>query len=253
MAEINSLSEDFNSIENKPLFDSKIYLSDREDEETIRKTKSLDFRSITTPFTNSTPSSLIGRVEKKETDAEVLSPKEQLLAMDPEELLAIEKELVELKNNPAEPNYLIRVQMLIGKILAQFIRISEKERVQKEDQKEKYNTSNKEWGNLQREVGDRGLNFTWIALGLMVSQFLLPQNDQAIVSFLADRGCKNLSDMFNTETQSKQRQVEGISQLAMAEINAMMNKGSSDASTKQEFINLLDKIYESLKRAAQAG
>ncbi len=208
----------------------------------------------------STPSkSLVDRasIKASESDAPVSaeptpSPKDQLMAMDPEILRAMDKALENPPTEEAEVNYLIRVQSVIGKILAQFIRIAEKERVQKDDQKVKYNKATTEWGKYQKEVGDRGFNFTWIALGVMVSQFAFPQADREIISFLGKEGCNNLSNMFNTETQSKQKMVDAIGQLAYAEIQAMMNKGASD-SNKQEFIQLLDKILNSLKEAARNG
>lgn len=190
--------------------------------------------------------SLVGRVE---TNSAIPSPREHLLAMDPQTLREIDRALDEL---PSEPNYLIRVQNLIGKILEQFITIAENDRVKKEAQKIEYNKAIKEWGRYTKEMGDRGWRFTWISVIVLAAQFAAPQNDREIISFLAKEGCNNLSNMFNADTQAKQKQVDALGQLAYSEIQAMMNKGSSD-SNKQEFISLLEKVNDSLRRAAQAG
>lgn len=226
-----------------------IHLKDRLDEPTIRKTQAIGMETIGTP---SRPSSSLVEKEVQVVDDPIPpSPEEVVRAMDPEELRAFDQAL----ESPVtlEPNYLIRIQTLIGQILAQFSRLAEKERIQKEEQKAKITTASREWGKLQEEMGDRGFKFAWVSLGLMCSQFLVPDSDQQFLKFLSEEGCKNLVGMFNSETQSRQKMVDTVSALANTEITAMMNKGSSDASAKQEFINVLEKANESLKRAAQAG
>ncbi len=165
----------------------------------------------------------------------------------------IEQEIQELKENPDAPNYMIRVQQVIGKILAQFTRIAEKERVNKDEQKATYKLSNREWATLQREVGNRGFNFTLLAVGLMAGGLFLPKPDQELAFYFSKEGCSNLANMFNSETQGRQRQFDTVGQLSYSELNAMMNKSSSADSSKQEFINLLDRVFEALKRAAQSN
>lgn len=165
-------------------------------------------------------------------------------------------------------NYITRVQALISKILIQFTKIADKDRAQKRLQEQMYSKSNKEFGDYQREIGDRGFNFTLISLGFMGSQFLLPVASRAlnfplsegaqkvcqeVGSFLSNQGCTNLASMFNSETQAKQKQTDAVAQLAMSEMNAMMNKGSSDASNKDQFIRVLDELGQSIKRAAQSS
>ena len=59
--------------------------------------------------------------------------------------------------------------------------------------------------------------------------------------------------MFRTPSAYTQKMADAASQLALGEINAMLNKGSSDASSKQEVLGLLEKMYELQRRAAQAG
>ena len=87
----------------------------------------------------------------------------------------------------------------------------------------------------------------------MAMQFVAPEGDRQFVSYLSKEGCTNLSAMLNNESQARQKMVEGVSQIAMAEINAMMNKGSSDASSKQEILSLLEKASEAQRRAAQSS
>lgn len=255
------------------------HIDQREDKETILKTKAYDISAIATAISNAQALSLEGRA------VSIDSLEGQLQAMDPEMLRVIDKELGEIQSNRSEdvpseevestapleeqmneivellddlkttppgPNYWIKIQTVVGKMLAMHIRLAEKERVQKDEQKAKFNKSNKEWGNFQREIGDRGFNFTWIALGVMALQFVAPESDKQFVAYIAKEGCQNIANMLNSDTQSKQQMVRAASELAMAEINAMMNKGSSDSSSKQEQISLLDKTGDAFRRAAQS-
>lgn len=190
-----------------------------------------------------------------ETDP-VSSLEEQLQAMDPEDLRAIDRELGKLKQNPPSANFYLKLQQVVELMLNMHVRLGEKERIQKDGEKRKFNQSNQEWGKLQRETGDRGLNFTWIALGLMLIPVILPganQTDKEFANFFAREGCTNIANMFNSDTQSKQQMVRAVSELAMAEINAMMNKGSSDSSSKEQVIGILEKASQSYTQAARAG
>jgi hypothetical protein len=198
----------------------------------------------------------VGRVEDPSRSLEVeasqvLSPEEQLLEMNPDDLRDIDNELANLQINPPDPYYYNRLQEVVAKMLTLHIKMAEKERVSKDNQKAKYNKSNKDWGEYQKEMGDRGFKFTWIGLVVLASQFIVPESDRQFVTYLSKEGCSNIATMLNNDTQSKQKMVEGISQIAMAEINAMMNKGSSDASSKQEILSLLEKASEAQRRAAQ--
>ncbi|PIS02769.1 MAG: hypothetical protein COT85_01690 [Chlamydiae bacterium CG10_big_fil_rev_8_21_14_0_10_42_34] len=226
-----------------PLCDTTIHVSQREDGSTIEKTKRLGISAI--PFPTHSMSPIKGA---QRLDAGTAP----FVRNEPHDLLACEQKLTEALQNPVvEPNYMSKVQSLIAKILAQFVRIADKERHQKEEQKKKFTNSNLESGKLLREMGDRGFKFTGITLALMASKFMAREGDQEFISYFAQNGCKNLADMYNSETQSRQKQIDAIAALAQTELNSLMNKG--DPSSKQELINLLEKVLESLKRAAQAG
>jgi hypothetical protein len=167
----------------------------------------------------------------------------------PDTIEDIESDIQAMKH---EPNYLIKFIEITERLLKLFIKIHDKERLSKSEEKQKFKEASRKWGELQREIGDRGVNTTYLSLACMTLQFLLPKNDRIFVDYLAKEGCNNFSQMLNSETQSRQRLVDGISQIAQSELNAMINKGPSDAN-KQELIALLEKAMESVKRAAQSG
>lgn len=168
----------------------------------------------------------------------------------------IELQLEELQiAAPSEPSYLIQIQHVIAKMLSLQIMIRERDRVQKNEHRDLYKGSNEKWGSYQKQLGSRSFAFTFVSLAVLASQFLLPQMtgiemteiDKKIVEFLAKDGCNNVLTLFNAETQKRQKEVEGISTLAMAEINAAMNKSTSESSQTQELISLLNEIFRSLK------
>lgn len=276
--EIGSL-EDRDELKNYLEFEPTEHVNARQDKETVLKTKSLGASTIATPHSNFQPQPLTGRVgdpsqeisishasspidvedDSKEIEAPPprFSPEEQLLEMNPEDLRAIERELIHLKTNPPEPYYQAKLLEVVEKMLTLHIKRAEEDVRQKKGQKNTYSESNKKWGEYQKEMGDRRMNFTWAALGFMALQFVPAarptETDIKFLTYFSQEGCKNLAEMFNSEAYSRQKMVEGVAQIAMAEINAMMNKDSSSESSKQAPLGALEKANEAQRRAAQAG
>ncbi|MGB7978348.1 MAG: hypothetical protein WCF19_04215 [Chlamydiales bacterium] len=219
-----------------------VHVNNREDKETVTKMQEVSLPAMKAGVSTGASISLEAP----------LSLKEQIMAFDLDMVKAIDEELGKLNAAKIEPNYFLKLEQAVVAMLMLQIQINNHDRVKKEAYELKVSTSTKKWGECQKEIGDRGLNFTWITLGVMALQFVAPQNDQPFIKYFAEHGCTNISNMFNGETQSKQKIVDTVSQLAMAEINAQMNKGSSDSSSKQEVLSLLEKMTEVMRRAAQA-
>lgn len=161
-------------------------------------------------------------------------------------------------------NYRTELEDLIAKLLTQISDIAKQDREQKRTYEARYLAASKEAGYAGIEMGNRGLTFAIVSLGLLASQFLTPvglahyghpmsdtlhKSFSELSSFLSNHGCNQLASMFNSQTQAHQREFDSISQLAMSEINAMMNK-SSDAS-KQELLRILESMHEALRSAAR--
>lgn len=229
--------------------DSTVNLADREDEKTVRKTQLVSDSIPKKMLTNTT---LIGR---EITEGEVQDPPliDQLKEIDHEHFVAVEKALTEPTS--FEPNYIIRVQNLVGQILVQLNRIAEKDRVQIEGMKSKYQRSTQQVANSLRALGSHGLQFSMLVFGASFLQFLSPyQSDRKIANIFAKEVCPKLGNLFGGATiQINKYQAESIANLVLQEYSAKTQKGGSDANTKQEITSILDKILESLKRAAQAG
>lgn len=237
--------------------DTTIRLSDREDEETVTKTKSLPMPK-TFPLSNK---SLLGRVtegpiEEIQTsndplpiDADIV---EQLKEIDPEHFQAVEKAILE--NAQPDTNYMIKIRNLIAQILVQLNKIAEKDRTQIDEMKTKYKNSTLEAANLQRDLGWNGLKFSGVALAASFLQFLSPhQSDREIVNIFAKECCPKLGDMFGSSIQANMHQSNSLANLVLQEYTAKTQKGQSDSSNKQELIGILDKVLQSVKEAARAG
>jgi hypothetical protein len=259
-------NDDLKSYSNAYVNNNVVHLNDRQDEKAIRKTNTVAASVIESTFQNSSHSSLEGRVSIEEKIPVSQTPRieydpvstleKHLQTLDPKDLKAIDRELENLKQNSHTPNFYIKLQQVVELMLNMHVKLGEKERIQKEGEKRKFNQSNQEWSKLQRETGDRGLNFTWIALGIMLIPVILPgtnEIDKQFVNFFAKEGCTNIANMFNSDTQSKQQMVRAVSELAMAEINAMMNKSSSDSSSKEQVLRILDTAIQSYTQASRAG
>lgn len=227
---------------------STVTLAEREDGSSIAKTLSLNpSRKLWNPPFSKT--SLQGRVSAGEPGKHPLL--EEMRQIEPEHLNAIDKILSQ--NDSIEPNYLIKIQNLVGQILVQLNKIAEKDRTQIEDLKLKYKNAIKDSADKLRELGSHGFKFSMIAMAGVCCQFLSPyQEDRDILAYFAKEGIRGIGDVFGNQIQSDMKKVEGLSSLLYAEYQAKTQKGQSDAGSKQEVIALLDKVLESLKRAAQA-
>ncbi len=176
-------------------------------------------------------------------------------AADPEYLRAVDQELGRLqeKATPEEVNFLIKIREVIGKILAQFSEISEKDRFQMEEMKLKYRRSSQDAADLQRSLGNAGLWIAGIGFAVLLSQFGFKNPaDREVMKFLSEQ-CPNIGGMFTSRYQANQKEADALSQLMLAEYNAKTSKSQSESSSKQEVVNLLDKALESMKRAASAA
>lgn len=223
----------------KPRFspcDSTVSLSERADQLTIRKAQGLP---ITPPLNFESSPSLEGRVEK-------FAP-----SLDPRHFENIEKSL---KENPLPANYLVEVQNLVGLILAQLNRIGEKDRHQMEELKTQYKRCTAESASLQRELGSHNWHFALISFAASFLQFASPhQADREIANIIARECCPKLGDWYGSGINANMNQTTARGSLTLAEYQAKSNKGSSDSGNKQELIDILNKILQSLRDAARAG
>jgi len=147
-------------------------------------------------------------------------------------------------------NYVYRVREAVAKLLVMFNQISEREQTHKKELKNRYITSNKESGNLQKELGDRGLKFAAIGLALTIFHSRMSEGTaKETVDFFAKKGYEAILGMMNTGTQATQKEKDAVANLANTDLSAAVNK-QSDPS-KQEWINILKELGENNKRAAQ--
>ncbi len=236
------------------LSETAIGINQREDASTIKKTQ--HFQPPVLETGSPSPSLInrvsLGEVERAETASTIIA--NQLSGIDSEHFQAVEKAITNGENREPDTNYIIKVQCLVAQILAQLNRISEKDRTQIDQLKSKYKSKALEAADLQRTLGAHGLKFSLVALGASFLQFTTPfQSDRDILNILTREVCPKVGDLFGSSIQADMGQANSISSLLINEYQAKTSKGSSDASSKQEIISILEKALESLKRAASAG
>lgn len=151
-----------------------------------------------------------------------------------------------------ETNYIIKVQNLVAKILMQLNRISEKDRVQIDALKVKYQKTTADAANYTRNLGRSTFAFSILSLGASFTALSQDQTHRVIGETLTREFCPKLGELFGSKIHSDKYQAESLAQLTLNEYSSKTQKSSSDANSKQEVLNILDKVMESLKRAAQA-
>jgi len=227
----------------------KITIGAREDAESIQKAQKISQSHLSSKETSS--SSLEGRISLNSPELVTMNHP----AMATENLQAIENEFTRLEANPepGEVNFLIKVREVIAGILAQLSEISQSDRSQTERTKLAFKEASNDAANLTRKLGNAGLCIAGIGFAVLLSQFGFKNPaDREVMKFLSEQ-CPNIGGMFTSRYQATQKEADALAQLMLAEYNAKTSKTQSESSSKQEIINLLDKVLESMKRAASAG
>ena len=256
--------------------ESSVSVEDRKDRGSIEKTKAViegslpyclcpELPLVKEKFTLGSPA-ISPKTTEIVTDEMALEPITlSHPSMDPKFLKAVDAEFARLSAIPAEEaaepaaeiepevNFMIRVRKVVAEILAQLNKISEKDRFQMEDMKQKYRKSSQESADLQRTLGNAGLIISVVGFGVLLSQFGFKNPaDREVMKFLSEQ-CPHIGGMFTSRYQSSQKEADALSQLMLAEYNAKTSKSQSESSSKQEITSLLDKVLESMKRAAAAN
>lgn len=191
-----------------------------------------------------------GRVVTAQTDANEWI-ESALSQIDPEHFQEVEQAIV--NGTEAEPNYINEINALIGKILVQLNRISQKNNLQINDMKIKYKDLTSRSAVLQRELAKHNLMFSFISLGVACFQMAEDPLDKHVAKMFADNICPNLGAMFGASIQSNQQKTNALSQLVLYEYQAKTQKGQSDSSSKQELTQTLQRVLDGLTQASRAG
>lgn len=154
-----------------------------------------------------------------------------------------------------QPNYLNEIRVTIAKILVQMNRISEKDRTQIDEMKKKYETAYKNSAGLTRQIAWNGLVFSGIALIPLVLHAAPGADafDREMANAFASQVIPGGGRMWNAAHEADQKKADSLANLLLQEYSAKTAKGSSESSSKQELIGILDKAVSALKEAARAG
>lgn len=208
-------------------------LDEREDAETIRKTKSLDLPDPQ-PL-SSKP--LTGRVTEGNVE-----PAKKATSLEQLQEILLE-----------QPSYLVNIRNSVAQILAQLSRIAEKDRTQIDEMKKKYENSYKLSAGLVKDLGWDGLIISSIAL---VPLFLVTsphQFDREMGNQFATQFIPSIGRIFTSSKDSDIKKADALSGLIIQEYSAKTSKSQSESGSKQEITSLLEKVVSALKEAARAG
>ncbi len=222
-------------------FDAKAeHLSDRQDQETIVKTNELSCLMQVA----STNASLVDRVSDE-------IPTDPLIQEMQEKLEEIETLCQKLPN--VETSYIVKVQQIVGLLLAQLNRISQKDRDQIDSMKKKFYGATEDSAEQLRGSGWNDFKFALMGLGASLLQFSPYASDQLIGKTLAEQFFPSLGRLWGNDMQARMRMADAVANMVLQEYSAKTSKGQSDSSNKQEIIGILDKVLQALREAARSG
>lgn len=221
---------------------SSVFLNEREDAATIKKTQTLPL-----PGPQFTDASLVDRVTQSPTLAE------QLEEIEPEHFAAVETALTE--NPSPELNYINQVVTLVALILAQLNRIAEKDRVQIDGIKANYQKATQESADLIRALGSHGLKFSALTMACALLPYLSPHaSDREIGGIFVREVCPKLGELFGGSLmQSDMKKADALASLLISEYSAKTQKSGAEANNRQELTAILQQTLTGLKEAARAG
>ena len=157
-----------------------------------------------------------------------------------------------MENSAPEANW-IKINRLVAKMMASDHIKKVTERTQTDQLKAKYKATSLEVANLQRELGWSNIKFAGVAFVSSFCQLSPYESDKAIGNIFSSQFCPKLGELYASNINANTSQASNMTNLLLQEYQAKVSKGSSDASSMQEFTGVLDKALDSLKRAAQAG
>lgn len=150
-------------------------------------------------------------------------------------------------------SYITEVRELISEILTLFVRISEKNRGQTEELKNNYRRAYTESAALVEKLGSHNLKVAGMTL-LCSLWYLSPHaSDREIGGLFAKEFVPKFGEMWGSGWQADMRKKDALAQLLIADVSNAAGKSQSDASNKQEFIGILEKLLESLRQAARSN
>lgn len=201
---------------------SAIPSDDWKEEDTLRKVRGLDIPSI--------PSSSDTIIQP--------SLEDQLNAMElPEE----------------GPNYTIRLQELVAKILAQYQQTSEKDKLKIEKIEQEYKNKTLTAADLQRELGWTGLKVAAFAFAASFLQFASPHESDRIVANKFAEFCPKFGDLWTSDLNAKLTSSSNVCQMLLNRYNLLSSSEQSKSGDKQQVSAVFEKAMRAMEAAARAG
>ncbi len=238
-----------------------IRLKDREDGETIQKTKeaalpAIEGTSLKTVSSLDEKIVTIGEVPNRDQSIEnfvtQLTPEEHQLYQEEMQKLdeMIEQKIVFL---PEEVNFIIQLREIIARAFAQQGRLTERDRLQLDKLKIEYQSSMKEQGDLFKKMGNAGLIVAFAGFGVFLGQFAFGTQGAEVIKFISSNFTGAANELVRAPMNAKQKGEEGKGALAYQQLQMKQSEKQNEGSAKQELSAVLQKALEAETAAARAG
>lgn len=142
-----------------------------------------------------------------------------------------------------------KLQLIVSQYLSQMNRISERDREQVDQLKDKYRNMTQESASLTKKSG-------WIGLGspVMSSAVLfagMATGHPESGKFIAEQWCPRVGDAFVTGPRATQQRIDALAQLIFNEFQTKTGQGQSNAGAKQDATGMLDRAQQVTAAAAR--
>lgn len=209
-----------------------VNLADRIDASTIEKVMQLEIPEIP----NATQS-LEGRVSP--------SLEDQLDNVDP----AVLEEIFN------DSNYIVRLQELIAKILAQYQQISEKDKDKIQKLEKEYKLATLSVADLERELGWSGLKVAAFSFAASLLPLVPGANDtdKMIANIFAKDVVPNIGNLFTSDLKARHTSGDKLSNMLLQKYQQLSGAEQSKANDKQQVSGVFDKALNNLATASRSN
>lgn len=233
-----------------PTIDSSQHIHERDDEETIQKT-----RSIAAPIITNME---MPRIQEM---PEVVGPDEALARgvaawaeqLDEEQVGLIEEAYFGARST--EESFMNRLFRVIGEVLARLHDSGEKRKDDLQRIEAKIRTSTLTAADLQQSLGWNGLGSAGLVMAASLLQFIPGCNDvdKTVANIFAKDVAPHLMDIPRHNTQSHLDSTNNRITLSNNKYNYQINQEQSQSGQKQEITGVADKANRLSESASRSG
>lgn len=148
------------------------------------------------------------------------------------------------------PNFIIRIQALVGRILVQLGRMSDETRSREETLKKEYRIKSLAGAEYQKQQGNAAPVISVAAILIGMSQSHFSEAFAPAVKMISEQ-TPNMASLYTSRLAASQMMAQSESSLRQTEISNLGQKGGEARDFQSEVVSLLNNARDILKRASQ--